>query len=163
VHQHLYEAILKLAERGQIAGPVILKHYFEKDDDPKHVGGTEYLAASVVTIINADDYSRTIYDLYRCRELIALCQEVLRYAYDSRLQHERGAADIIEQTEGRLFRLAETGDTGSGVHTLYETRRKTAESAQLAYNHDGGVTGVTTADEAQGRGRGRILLAGNVR
>jgi replicative DNA helicase len=27
VHQRLYEAILKLAERGQMAGPVILKNY----------------------------------------------------------------------------------------------------------------------------------------
>jgi replicative DNA helicase len=147
VHQHLYEAILKLAERGQMAGPVTLKNYFEKDDDLTHVGGTEYLAdlaASVITIINAEDYGRTIHDLYMRRELIALCQEVLRDAYDFRLEHERGAADIIEQTEGRLFQLAETGDTGSRVQTLYEALRRAAESAQLAFNHDGGVTGMTT-------------------
>jgi replicative DNA helicase len=147
VHQRLYEAILKLVERGQLAGPVTLKNYFEKDGDLAPVGGAEYLAdlaASVITIINAEDYGRTIYDLYRRRELIALCQEVLRDAYDARLEHERGAADIIEQTEGRLFRLAETGDTGGGVQTLYEALRQAAESAQLAFNRDGGVTGVTT-------------------
>jgi replicative DNA helicase len=51
---------------------------------------------------------------------------------------------IIEQTEGRLFRLAEAGNTGGGVQTLYEALRKAAESAQLAFNHDGGVSGVTT-------------------
>jgi hypothetical protein len=34
----LYEAILKLAERGQMAGPVTLKNYFEKDGDLEHVG-----------------------------------------------------------------------------------------------------------------------------
>jgi replicative DNA helicase len=147
VHQRLYEAILKLVERGQLAGPVTLKHYFEKDGDLAHVGGAEYLAdlaASVITITNTEDYGRTIYDLHMRRELIALCQEVLREAYDSRLEHERGAADIIEQTEGRLFRLAETGDAGGGVQTLYEVLRKAAESAQLACHHDGGVTGVTT-------------------
>jgi replicative DNA helicase len=63
VHQRLYEAILKLAERSQIAGPVTLKNYFEKDDDLTHVGGGEYftdLAASVITIINAEDDGRTI-------------------------------------------------------------------------------------------------------
>jgi replicative DNA helicase len=147
VHQRLYEAILKLAEHGQMAGPVTLKNYFAKDDDLTHVGGTEYLAdlaASVITIINAEDYGRTIHDLYMRRELIALCQEVLRDAYDFRLEHERGAADIIEQTEGRLFQLAETGDTGSRAQTLYEALRPAVESAQLAFNHDGGVTGVTT-------------------
>jgi replicative DNA helicase len=147
VHQRLYEAILTLVERGQMAGPVTLKNYFEKDSDLSHVGGTEYLAdlaASVVTIINAEDYGRTIYDLYLRHELIALYQGVLRDAYEARLEHEHGAADIIEQAEGRLFRLAETGHAGGGVQTLYDALRQAAASAQLAYNHDGGVTGVTT-------------------
>jgi replicative DNA helicase len=83
VHQRLYEAILKLAERGLMAGPVTLKNYFEEDGDLEHVGGAVYLAdlaASVITISNAEDYGRTIYDLYMCRELIALCQEILRAA-----------------------------------------------------------------------------------
>ena len=54
-HQRIYEAILKLTERGQMAGPVTLKNYFEKDEELKHAGGAEYLAdlaASVITIIN---------------------------------------------------------------------------------------------------------------
>jgi replicative DNA helicase len=51
---------------------------------------------------------------------------------------------IIEETEDRLFRLAEAGNMGGGVQTLYEVLRKAAESAQLAFHHDGGVTGVTT-------------------
>jgi replicative DNA helicase len=159
VHRRLYAAILKLAERGQMAGPVTLKHYFEKDDDLQHVGGTAYLAdlaASVITIINAEDYGRTIYDLYMRRELIALCQEVLRDAYEPRLAQEHGAMAIIEQTEGRLFRLAETGDTGRGVQTLYEALRQAAESAQLAFNHDGGVTGVTTGLRSLGRRLGGL-------
>jgi replicative DNA helicase len=41
VHQHLYEGTLKLAERGHMAGLVTLKNYFEKDEDPERVGGTE--------------------------------------------------------------------------------------------------------------------------
>ena len=99
VHQRLYEAILKLAERGQVAGPVTLRNYFEKDDDHTHVGGTEYLAdltASVITIINAEDYGRTIYDLYMRRELIGLCRDVLGDAYEPRLEQEHGAMAIIE-------------------------------------------------------------------
>lgn len=79
VHQQLYEAILKLAERGQMAGPVTLKNYFEKDGGLAHVGGTEYLAAlasSVITIINAEDDGRTIDNLYMRRELIALGQDL---------------------------------------------------------------------------------------
>jgi len=69
-------------------------------------------AWNIPPIRNAEDYGPMIHDLYMRRELIALCQEVLRDVYDTRLEHERGAADIIEQTEGRLSRLADTGDTG---------------------------------------------------
>jgi replicative DNA helicase len=58
VHQQLYEAILKLAE----------------------------LASSVISIINAEDYGRTIYDLYMRRELIALGHDLLRDAYEPRLE-----------------------------------------------------------------------------
>jgi replicative DNA helicase len=169
VHQRLYEAILKLVERGQLAGPVTLKNYFEKDGDLAHVGGTEYLAdlaAGVITIINAEHYGCTIDDLCMRRELIALCQEVLRDAYEPRLDHERGAMAIIEQTEGRLFQLAETGDTGRQVQTLYEALRQAAASAELAFNHDGGVTGVTTGFRSLDRRLGGlqpsdlIILAG---
>jgi replicative DNA helicase len=118
VHQRLYEAMVKLAERGLIAGTVTLKYYFEKDSDLAHVGGAAYLAdlaAGVITINNAADDGRTIYDLYRRRELIALCQEILQEAYEPRLEQDYGAMAIIEQTEGRVFQLAETGDTGCGV------------------------------------------------
>jgi replicative DNA helicase len=66
-HQRIFEAIIKMIDRGQTASPVTLKNYFEKDDDLKDVGGAEYLAdlaASVVSVINAQDYARTIYDLH---------------------------------------------------------------------------------------------------
>jgi hypothetical protein len=48
---------------------------------------------------------------------------------------------IIEQTEGRLLRLAEAGNTGGGLQTLCEVLRKAAGSARLTFNHDGSVTG----------------------
>lgn len=77
--QRLYEAILKLAERGQMAGPVTLKHSFEQEGDLEHVGGAAYLAdlaASVITIINAEDDGRTIDDLSMRRDLMALGQDL---------------------------------------------------------------------------------------
>jgi replicative DNA helicase len=52
------------------------------------------------------------------------------------------------------------------VQTLYEVLRKAPESAQLAFNHDGGVTGVTTGLRSLDRRLGGlqpsdlIILAG---
>ena len=101
-----------------MAGPVTLKNSFEKEGDLAHVGGTEYLAqlaSSVITIINAEDEGRTIDDLYMRRELMALGQDLLRHVYEPRLEQTHGTRAIIEQTEGRLFRLAEAGNTGGGL------------------------------------------------
>lgn len=63
------------------------------------VGGAAYLAdlaAGVITIRDAENYGRTIYDLSMRRELITLCQDVLRNAYEPRLEQEHGAMAIIE-------------------------------------------------------------------
>lgn len=38
-HQRIYDAIIKMNDRGQSATPVTLKNYFEKDADLEHVGG----------------------------------------------------------------------------------------------------------------------------
>ncbi|MBV8939062.1 MAG: replicative DNA helicase, partial [Alphaproteobacteria bacterium] len=43
VHQRLFEAILKFHERGLIANPVTLKHYFEQDEALAKIGGGQYL------------------------------------------------------------------------------------------------------------------------
>ncbi len=66
VHGRIFAAITKLIERGQIANPVTLKSLFDQDEALAEIGGAQYLArlsASVVTVINAADYGRTIHDL----------------------------------------------------------------------------------------------------
>src|SRR5690606_25047725 len=72
-HSRIYDAIVKMIDRGQNASPVTLKNYFEKDQELGDVGGAAYLAelaASVISVANAPDYARAIYDLFLRRELI---------------------------------------------------------------------------------------------
>jgi replicative DNA helicase len=64
VHARIYEAAATRIRAGQLASPVTLKTYFEQDDTLQEIGGAAYLArlaASATTIINAEDYGRTIY------------------------------------------------------------------------------------------------------
>ena len=95
-HQRIFTAVQQFIDRGQIASPVTLKGYFEKDADLKDVGGAAYLAdlaASIVSTINTEAYGRTIYDLHMRRELIALGEEVvngLRIRHASRKLGQRG-------------------------------------------------------------------------
>jgi replicative DNA helicase len=130
-----------------MAGPVTLKHAFEKEGDPEHLGGTEYmaeLASSVIKMMNAEDEGHTIGDLYMRRELIVLGQDLRRHACKPRPGQEHIAMAIIEPTEGRPFRLAEAGNTGGRVQTFSEMLRQATESDRLPLHHDSSVTGVTT-------------------
>lgn len=144
-HQRIYDAIVKMADRGQVASPVTLKNYFEKDEDLKDVGGAQYLpdlAGSVVSVVNAEHYGRTIYDLHLRRELILLGEEVVNEAYEHRLDTE--ARNTIERAEARLFDLAESGETRGNFVTLRDSVLVAIQHAEKAFKTEGHVTGVTT-------------------
>ncbi len=144
-HQRIYQSITIMAERGQNASPVSLKTYFENDADLKDVGGAQYLvelAASIVSVVNAEDYARSIYDLHMRRELIALGEEVVNDAYNHTLESD--AQDTLEMAESRLFSLAESGEARSGFQTLRDSVVTAIALAEKAYKTEGNVTGVTT-------------------
>lgn len=144
-HQRIYQAIQTLIDRGQTASPVTLKSYFEKDADLEQVGGAAYLvdlASSVISVLNIEDYARTIYDLYLRRELISFGNDVVNESFDHNLDND--AQDTIETAEARLFSMAETGDAQASFVTLRDSIKLAIELAESAYNNKGGVTGVTT-------------------
>jgi len=90
VHGRIFQAAGKLIERGQVANPVTLKNLFDQDGALAEIGGAKYLAnlaASVVTIINAEDYGRTIHDLHLRRQLITIGEDVVNDAYRHDLDH----------------------------------------------------------------------------
>ena len=78
-HGRIYDAAAGLIERGRLANPVTLKNAFERDGALKDVGGAKYLArlaGAVVTLVNAEEYGRTIRDLYLRRRLIGWAREL---------------------------------------------------------------------------------------
>jgi replicative DNA helicase len=145
VHGRIYAAIGKLIERGQLANAVTLKNFFDQDGALAEIGGAAYLArlaASVVTIINTEDYGRTIHDLYLRRQLISLGEDVVNEAHRHDL--DRDAARQIETAEQRLFDLAETGQMEGGF-LPFDTALKTAIGlAETAFKRSGKTTGVAT-------------------
>ena len=144
-HGSIYGAAGKLIERGQIADPVTLKSYFEADGSLDDIGGTGYLArlaASVVTIINADDYARAIHDDHLRRQLIGLGEDVVNRAYAVDL--ETTATDQIQIAEENLYELATKGEYEGGFQTFDTALTSAIEIAEAAYKRDSHVTGVPT-------------------
>src|SRR5713101_4275550 len=145
VHGRIFAAITKLIERGQIANPVTLKSLFDQDEALAEIGGAQYLArlsASVVTVINAADYGRTIHDLYLRRQLIAIGEDTVNDAYSHDL--ERDARAQIETTEKKLFDLAMTGQYEAGFQPFQKALTEAINMAEAAHKRSGRTVGVSS-------------------
>ena len=144
-HGQIYEAAGRLIDHGQIADPVILKNFFEQDGSLDDIGGTDYLsrlAASVVTIINAEDYGRTIHDRHLRRELIDLGGEVVNRAFEVDLK--TSALDQIEMAEDGLYQLATKGQYEGGFVGFSAALTEAVKMAEIAHRRDSHVAGVST-------------------
>jgi replicative DNA helicase len=142
-HGAIFEACTKLVDRGQVADPVTLKRYFEQNESLAEIGGTQYLAelaASAVSILNAGEYGRIIYDLHLKRELIALGNDVVDQAYGE--QVDVTALNQIEEAEQSLFSLATKGDYEGGFQAFENSIITAIEMAESAHNRKGGLSGV---------------------
>jgi replicative DNA helicase len=145
VHGRIFEACGKLIERGQQANAITLKVLFDRDEDLSEVGGAQYLSklqSSTVTIINAADYGRTVYDLFLRRELIALGEDVVNDAFEQDI--EITAVDQIEAAEQKLYGLAEAGQTERGLTTFKSAVIEAVNMAAAAKDRDSHVAGVST-------------------
>ncbi len=145
VHGRIYEAVVKMIDRGQIASPVTLKHFFEGDDGLTDAGGAQYLArlaGSAVTVINAGHYGRTIHDLALRRALVTVGEDVVNEAYDASL--DVTANDQIENAEQKLFNLAEDGLAEGGFQSFSASLTEAVQTIEAAFKRDQSLVGVPT-------------------
>lgn len=146
VHQRIFDAIVKMVDRGQNADPITLKPYFEKDAELAERGGAQYLAdlaASVITVVNAPNYARFIRDMHMRRELITIGNDLVNEAFEHDV--DMNAQDCLETAEARLFEMGENGGSSEGGFvTMRDATAAAVKLAEKAFNSSGGVTGVTT-------------------
>ena len=145
VHARIYDSAQALIERGQIANPTTLKAFFQNDEALAEIGGADYLgrlAGGAVTIINAEDYGRLIYDLALRRSLIGIGEDMVNTAFESGL--EETSTLQIEAAEQRLYNLAEKGKYEGGFQPFASSIRGAIENTEAAFKRDGHLTGVGT-------------------
>ena len=86
IHQQIYEVGASLIRAGKIASPVTLKTFIPAETDIAGLNPAQYLArlaAEATTIINSEDYGRSIYDLATRRDLIQIGEDMVNVAYDA--------------------------------------------------------------------------------
>ena len=149
VHGKIYEAVTTLVRKGRVATPVSLANFFETDALLQEVGGTAYLAelaASAVTIINAEEYGRIVYDLFLKRRVLLIADEIKG---DIAASHLATPADEI--ASGAINRLQELVSRG---FKGFKTKREVAEGlvAELARPRESFSTGLEALDKVMGGG-----------
>ncbi len=145
VHGRIYEAAAKLITQGHLASPVTLKNFFERDAALAEIGGPQYLArlaGAATTIINAEEYGRTIYELAIRRELINVGTEIHNRAYDAPID-DTPAQQILD-AEQSLYQLAERGKYEGGFQSFHESLNTAIDMAAEAFKRDGGLSGIST-------------------
>ena len=145
LHVKIYEACERQIRGGRKATPITLKTEFESADPVGELTSPQYLgrlAGNAVTIVNAEDYGRTIYDLAARRKIIEVATAMVSTAYDAPIDHSPDK--ILEAAEIDLTALAERGRSGATLVIASEAMRRVIDSAADAYKRDGGMAGLST-------------------
>ena len=144
IHRRIYDIVQSLIRAGKLATPVTLKS-FVGDQDLGGMTVPQYLArlaAEATTVINAEAYGRTIYDLAMRRQLITIGEDMVNVAFDAPVdEHPRKQ---IEEAERRLYELAESGRYDGGFQSFSAALKTAVDLAAEAYKRDRKLSGIST-------------------
>jgi replicative DNA helicase len=145
IHQTIYETAGSLIRMGKIATPVTLKTFLPAETDIGGMTVGQYLArlaAEATTIINAQDYGRTVYELALRRDLIRIGEDMVNVAFDAPVDFAPRAQ--IEDAERRLYELAESGRYDGGFQRFAQALAVAVDMAAKAFQRDGKLSGIAT-------------------
>jgi replicative DNA helicase len=148
LHRQIYEKSAQLIRLNKTADPRTLKSFLKESERVGEITIGEYLARlayEATTIINAEDYGRTIYDLAIRRNLITIGEDMVNIAYDAPV--DMPPREQIEDAERRLFELAETGRFSAGFQGFADALKAAIDMAGAAYQRAGHLSGVATGLE----------------
>jgi replicative DNA helicase len=145
IHQQLFELATNLIRAGKVATPVTLKTFLPADLDVGGLNLSQYLArlaAEATTVINAQDYGRTVSDLAVRRNLIRIGEDMVNQAFDAPVDF--APREQIEDAERKLYEIAETGRYGSGFERFAQALTTAVDMAARAYQREGKLSGLAT-------------------
>ncbi len=146
VHGKIFDTVRNISSRGHVADGITLHARFAQDGALADIGGAAYLALLIDSAADpaaAPDYAKLIFDLALRRELIRIGGELNRDA-NTVSDELDGAEKIIEETEERLYKLGENGQSSSGFVAFQESLKQALTTAAAAATKTGDIVGLTT-------------------
>jgi replicative DNA helicase len=145
LHRRIFEVSAELIRMGRVANPVTMRTFLPAEETVGPMTLGQYLvrlAAEAVTVINAPDYGRAIYDLATRRMLIAVGEDMVNVAFDAPV--DVAPAHQIEAVERRLFEIAESGRYDGGFASFDDAVTSAVDMANAAFMRDGHLSGIAT-------------------
>ena len=145
LHRQIYKVTADMIRAAKRANPVTIKTFLPEDEKIGEMTVATYLArlaAEATTIINAEDYGRSIYDLATRRNLIGIGEDMVNIAFDAPVDMTPNVQ--IEDAERRLFELAETGRYDGGFSDFGSAVGNAIDMASAAFQRDGHLSGIAT-------------------
>ncbi|TCL09803.1 replicative DNA helicase [Shimia isoporae] len=145
VHARIYEVAAARIAKNNLASPVTLKAFLEDDEGLKELGGPAYLArlaGAAISAFAARDYAQMIYDMAIRRELIGLGDNISTKARKADVKLE--PKEQIVEAEQALYKLSEQGQTERGFVSFLKAVTEAVNTANAAYQRDGGLAGIST-------------------
>lgn len=104
LHRKIYEVTGERIRGGNMVNPILVKSYLPAGDMVGEMTVAEYLArlaVEAVTVVNAADYGKAIYDLAQRRGLIVIGECMVAEAYDA--PADTPAIEIGRNTEAQII------------------------------------------------------------
>ena len=145
VHARIFNVCAARIAKNNLASPITVSGFMDDDEGLKELGGGTYLArlaGSAIAAFAARDYATMIYDLAIRRELIVLGQDISARAARQVIDEE--PKEQIVLAEQALYQLGEEGQSERGFQSFLSAVSTALESANNAYQRDGGLAGIST-------------------
>ena len=143
-HRLIFRAIYKLAERNSPFDVVTLSEQLDKEGQLAQVGGLAYLgelAKNTPSVANIKAYAQIIRERATLRQLIGISNEIGDSAYNPQ---GRGADEILDEAERKIFEIAEARPKTGGPVGLNELLTKAIDRIDTLFNTHEAITGIST-------------------
>lgn len=141
-HQKIFEAMLRLNERGDVIDLLLLRDELERRHELEDVGGPAYLVSlvdAVPTAANIEFHARIVHEKAIARKLLTASIEIATRCYDN----AEDVNDILEDAEQKVFEISE-GRIKQGFTPLSEIVKDGFEKIEELSVRKSLVTGVPT-------------------
>jgi len=139
-HQYIFAVIKDLFGTSKPIDILTVTDKLQKNGELEAAGGAAYisqLTSRVASTAHVEYHARIISEKHIKRELIRMCGEVMKEAFDD----TNDVFDVLNKAEGDLFKIAEN-NMGKAVDVMQNVVRAAIEEIEKAAQNTDGISGI---------------------